>query len=201
MPKPLILAATLFLAGGFLAGPAAAAPVSYRIDPNHTDVIAGWNHFGFSHPTARFGQVDGVLVYDADNVGQSSVQVTLPLSGLDTGVPDLDAHLRSADFFEADKYPVITFASTRVEAAGDHKLRVVGELALHGVTRPVVLEVTLNKAGVHPLGKRAAIGFDAATTLRRSDFGLAKFVPNVSDEVTIRITTEAMVLKPGAARQ
>lgn len=193
MFKPLILAATLFLAGN-----AVAAPMSYKIDPNHTNVIAGWNHFGFSNPIARFGQVDGVIVHDADNVGQSSVKVTIPLSGIDSGVPDLDEHLRSADFFDAEKFPTITFNSTKTEAAGDNKLRVFGDLTVHGVTKPVVLDVTLNKSGVHPLGKRAAIGFDASTTIKRSEFGIDKYVPNVSDDVTIRITTEAMVPKPEA---
>lgn len=195
MFKPLTLAAALFLAGTALAGNAVAAPVSYQIDANHTDVIAGWSHFGFSHPTARFGQVDGVIVYDADNVGQSSVKVTIPLSGIDSGVPDLDEHLRSGDFFDAEKFPTITFNSNKVEAAGDNKLRVAGDLTVHGVTKPVVLDVTLNKTGDHPLGKRAAIGFDASTTIKRSDFGIAKYVPNVSDDITIRITTEAMVPK------
>jgi polyisoprenoid-binding protein YceI len=191
MFKPLILAAALFLAGN-----AVAAPVSYKIDPNHTDVIASWSHFGFSNPIAHFGQVDGVIVHDADNVGQSSVKVTIPLSGLEAHVADFNEHLRSADFFDAEKYPTITFNSTKVEAAGDNKLRVLGDLTVHGVTRPVVLDVTLNKSGVHPLGKRAAIGFDASTTIKRSDFGIDKYVPNVSDEITIRITTEAMVPKP-----
>lgn len=194
MFKPLTLAAALLLAGN-----AFAAPLSYKIDPNHTDVIAGWTHFGFSHPTARFGLVDGVIVYDAANVGQSSVKVTIPLSGINSGVPDLDEHLRSSDFFDAEQFPTITFNSTRTEAAGDNKLRVTGDLTVHGVTRPVVLDVTLNKAGDHPMSKRAAIGFDAVTTIKRSDFNIAKFVPNVSDEISIRITTEAMVPKPEAA--
>jgi len=194
MFKSLTLAAALLLAGN-----AFAAPVSYKIDANHTDVIAEWNHFGFSHPTARFGQVDGVIVYDAANVGQSSVKVTIPLSGINSGVAKLDEHLRSSDFFDAEQFPTITFNSTRTEAAGDNKLRVAGDLTVHGVTRPVVLDVTLNKAGEHPNGKRAAIGFDASTTIKRSDFGIDKYVPNVSDEITIRITTEAMVPKPDAA--
>src|SRR5688572_31901595 len=100
MFKPLILAAALLFAGN-----AFAAPVSYKIDPNHTNVLASWDHFGFSRPSANFGQADGTIVYDADNIGQSSVKVTLPLTGLNAFVADFDAHLRSKDFFEADKYP------------------------------------------------------------------------------------------------
>ena len=193
MFKPLILAATLLLAGN-----AVAAPVTYKIDPNHTDVIASWSHFGFSNPIAHFGQVDGVIVHDADNVGQSSVKVTIPLAGLNSHVADFDEHLRSADFFDAEKYPTITFNSTRVEAAGDNKLRVLGDLTVHGVTRPAVLDVTINKLADHPMAKRPAAGFSATTTLKRSDFGLGKYAPNVSDEVKISITTEAMVPKGDA---
>lgn len=190
MFKPLTLAAALLLAGNVLA-----APVSYKIDPNHTNVIASWDHFGFSRPSANFGQADGTIVYDADNVGQSSVKVTLPLSGLNSFVADFDAHLRSKDFFEADKYPDATFTSTKVEAAGPNKLRVTGDLTMHGVTKPVVLDVTLNKSAPGRDGQ-PRIGFDATARLKRSDFGLGLFAPKVSDEVDIRITTEAGVPKP-----
>lgn len=196
MSRPLIFAVALFAA---VSGPAIAAPVTYEIDPNHTNVVAGWTHFGYSNPVASFHDVDGTIVYDADHVGQSSVNVTLPLTGLSTGVPKFDEHLRSADFFDAEKFPTITFRSTKVEPAGEKKLRVFGDLTVHGVTKPAVLDVTLNKAGPHPMTKREAIGFDATTTLRRSDFGVDKYAPNVSDEVTIRITTEAMVPKPATA--
>lgn len=193
--RRLALAAALVLA----AGSAFAAEVTYKLDPNHTVVLASWSHFGYSHPAANFGQADGTLVYDADKVAASSVQVTLPLAGLNSFVPDFDEHLRSADFFEADKYPNITFKSTKVEAAGKDKLKVTGDLTIKDQTKPVVLDVTLNKAAEHPMGKRAAIGFDATASVKRSEFGVGKFAPNVSDEVQLRITTEAMVPKPEAA--
>ena len=195
MFKPLILSAALLLAGN-----AFAAPVSYKIDPNHTNVIATWDHFGYSRPSAHFGQADGVLVYDADNVAKSSVKVTLPMSGLSSFVADFDAHLRSADFFEVEKYPDARFASTKVEAAGENKLRVTGDLTMHGVTKPVVLDVTLNKAGTGRDGQ-PRVGFDATTTIKRSEWGLGRFAPNVSDEVAIRITTEAGVPKAEGAKK
>lgn len=183
---------TLFAAALFaMAVPAFAAPVTYKLDPTHTDVIATWDHFGFSRPSAHFGKADGTLVYDAANVAASSVQVTLPLSGLDSFTDKFDEHLRSADFFEADKFPAATFKSTKVEAAGEGKLKVTGDLTIKDVTRPVVLDVTLNKAAEHPMKKVPAIGFDATATLKRSDFGLGRFAPMVSDEVALRITTEA----------
>lgn len=177
-----------------------AAPVTYKIDPNHTDVVASWSHFGYSNPVAHFGDVEGFITYDPTNVGTSKVEVTIPLSGLESHVPDFNEHLRSADFFDAEKYPTITFKSTKVEAAGDKKLRVFGDLTLHGVTRQVVLDTNINKVADHPMAKRAAAGFDATTTIKRSDFGVDKYAPNVSDAVTIRITTEAMVPKAEAKK-
>jgi len=187
MIKRIALAAAL----AAVSSVAFAAPVAYKIDPAHTDVIASWSHLGFSHPTAHFGNVDGTIVYDAQNVGASKVDVTIPMSGLSSHVEAFDKHLRSADLFDVEKFPSITFRSTKVESAGDNRLRVTGDLTVRGVTKPTVLDVTLNKVGEHPMKKVPAIGFDATTTLKRSDFGIAYAVPAVSDEVQIRITTEA----------
>lgn len=178
----------LALAASFCA---TAAPVEYKLDPNHTVVLASWNHFGYSHPTANFGQVDGTLAYDAEDVTKSSVEVTLPLAGLDTFVPKLDEHLKSADFFDAAKYPAITFKSTMVHDMGGGKLTIMGDLTVHGVTKPVTLDATLNKAAFNPMFKADVIGFDATTTIKRSEFGVGAYVPNVGDEIAIRITTEA----------
>jgi polyisoprenoid-binding protein YceI len=190
MRKTLLIAALFAFTGS-----AFAAPVTYKIDPNHTNVLASWSHFGFSNPSLNFGQADGTIVYDADKVSASSVQVTLPLTGLSALADQFYDHLTSADWFDAAKYPSATFKSTKVEAAGEGKLKVTGDLTVKGVTKPVVLEVKLNKAGVQPLAKREAIGFDATATVKRSEFGLGNYVPNVSDEVTLRITTEAIVPK------
>lgn len=190
MFKQLFLTAALATAStaGF------AEPVTYKLDPAHTDVIAQWNHFGFSNPTAHFGQVDGTLVYDADEVAASSVEVTLPLSGLNSYTAKFDEHLRSADFFEVAAFPVATFRSTKVETVGEGKLKVTGNLTIKDITRPVVLDVTLNKIGEN-MQKRPTIGFDATTTVKRTDFDLGMAAPAVSDEVNIRITTEASVPK------
>jgi polyisoprenoid-binding protein YceI len=174
---------------------AQAAPVTYKLDPGHTMVLFSWNHFGYSNPTANLGLGEGTLVFDEQHPAQSRVEVTLPLAQLDTHVPDLDKHLKKADFFDADKYPVVTFKSTAVQALGDHKFKVTGNLTVHGVTRPVVLDATLNKVGPHPMTKAPSIGFDATASLKRSDFGVGAYVPSVSDEITIRITTEGSVPK------
>jgi polyisoprenoid-binding protein YceI len=189
--RKTLLAAVLFA----FAGAAFAAPVTYKIDPGHTNVLARWDHFGFSNPSVNFGQADGTLVYDADNVSASSVQVTLPLSGLSALADQFYEHLTSDKWFDAAKYPAATFKSTKVEAAGDNKLKVTGDLTVKGITKPVVLDVTLNKAGEHPMKKVPAIGFDATATLKRSDFGVGAYAPMVSDEVKLSITTEATAAK------
>ncbi|MFS8375391.1 polyisoprenoid-binding protein [Xanthomonas campestris] len=172
---------------------------TYTLDPTHTDVLAQWSHFGFSNPTAHFGNVDGTLVYDAADVTKSTVQVTLPLSGLNSFTAKFDEHLKSGDFFDAAKFPSATFKSTKVESAGTNKLTVTGDLTIKDQTKPVVLDVTLNGAGEHPMKKVPAAGFDATTTIKRSDFGVGQYAPNVSDEVKIRITTEALQAKAGDA--
>ncbi|HUB89305.1 MAG TPA: YceI family protein [Dyella sp.] len=182
---------------------AQAAPVTYKLDPGHTMVLFSWNHFGFSHPVADIGISDGTLVFDDKNPAKSSVDVTMPLSNLDTHVPALDKHLKEPDFFDADKYPTITFKSTSVQPLGSKHYKVTGDLTVHGVTKPVVLNATLNNIGTHPMTGQPAIGFNATGTLKRSEFGLGAYVSKpgepikVSDEIQINITTEASVPKAG----
>jgi len=142
-----------------VAGVAVAAPVRYDLDPNHTRIDFSWTHFGFSHPMGRFDRFDGDFRFDPADPTKSSVTVTIPVSSIDTGVAKLDAHLQTADFFDVANYPTATFKSTRVERAGEHGLKVTGDLTLHGVTRPVVLDVVINKIGPHPMAGRAAAGF------------------------------------------
>ena len=172
-------------------GAAFAAPVTYTMDPDHTTVVAKWNHFGFSNPVILFGDAEGRIVHDADDVSASSVEVTLPLSGLQSNVSAFNDHLRSADFFDAEKFPQATFRSTSVEAAGDGKLKVTGDLTIKDITREVVLDTTINTIGAHPMSKKPTAGFDAKATIKRSDFGLGLYVPNVADEIELHITTEA----------
>ncbi|HVR81826.1 MAG TPA: YceI family protein [Luteimonas sp.] len=189
------LVAALLLA----VGVAHAEPVKYNLDPNHTQVEFSWNHFGFSHITGRFAKVEGNFLFDPADPTKSSIDVSIPISSIDTGVAALDEHLQSPDFFDVTQFPVATFKSSKVERIGEHDLQVSGELTIHGVSKPAVLDVTINKIGEHPMAGRAAAGFDAKATIKRSDFGIAKYVPNVSDEIAIAITTEAMVPKPETA--
>ncbi|HUA79475.1 MAG TPA: YceI family protein [Dyella sp.] len=177
---------------------AQAAPVTYKLDPNHTMVLFSWSHFGFSNPTADIGISNGTVVFDEQNPSKSSVDVTMPLSNLDTHVPALDKHLKEPDFFNAEQYPNITFKSTSVQPLGGKHFKITGDLTVHGVTKPVVLDATLNNVGKHPMTGQQAIGFNATGTLMRKDFGLGAYVPNVSDEIQLHITTEGSVPKAGA---
>ena len=181
-----------------LALPALAAPVEYTIDPNHSQVEFTYNHFGFSNITGRFDQIEGKVIFDADAPAASSAKATIQIASLDAGVDKLDAHLKSGDFFDAAQFATAEFVSTAVEAVGAGKLKMTGDLTIHGVTKPVVFDVTINQVGDHPMKKIPAAGFDAQTKIKRSDFGIGLYAPNVSDEITIEITVEATA-KPASA--
>lgn len=179
---------------------AMAAPTTYSMDPSHTQIRLTWSHFGFSNPSAVIGIASGTVTYDPAHPAQASVTVRMPLSSLDTHVPALDEHLKGDDFFDAAKYPVATFTSTGVKVLDQKHLEVSGKLSVHGVTLPVTLHVTINKIGTHPGWSAPAIGFDATATLKRSDFGVSRYVPVVSDTIHVHITTEAIESKAYKAR-
>lgn len=178
---------------------AMAKPVAYQIDPTHTATVFTWNHFGFSTPSANFSDIQGVINVDNAKPANSSVNVTIPLSSLNTNVKALDEHLQAADFFDAAKYPTITFKSTKVQAVGANKYKITGDLTIKNVTKPVVLDAVLNKQGEHPMTKAQSIGFNATTSFDRSAFGVGAYVPNVGDKITVNITTEASVPQPKTA--
>jgi polyisoprenoid-binding protein YceI len=190
MIRRLALAASLVLA----AAPLCAT--TYTIEPDYAQVVFRWSHLGFSNPGAQLSQGQGTLEFDPADPTRASVKITIPLSTLNTGVPALDEHLRSEDFFEVAKFPTATFHSTRVEqGAGKNRLRVTGELNLHGITKAVTLDVTVLKVGSNPRTELPTVGFDATTTLKRSDFGLGAYVPQVSDEIQMQITSQGVEAK------
>jgi polyisoprenoid-binding protein YceI len=179
------------LAVGLTLASSSLYATTYTLQPNYTQGIFRWDHLGFSSPAAQFGQVDGTLDFDSKNPSSASVQVTIPLASLSTSVPELDEHLRTADFFDVAKFPIATFKSTKVkQGSGPDKLIVTGDLTMHGVSKPVVLNVAVVKVGMNPRLNVPCVGFDATTTLKRSDFGLGKFVPLVSDDIQVHISSE-----------
>jgi polyisoprenoid-binding protein YceI len=188
----------MFAALAFATLPAFAT--TYTLEPNYTQGVLRWDHLGFSFPAAQFAQGTGTLEFDAMDPAKSSIRVTIPIASLNTGVPDLDERLKSEDFFELAKYPTATFVSTRVEKGMDmNRFKVTGNLTIRTVTRPVTLDVTLLKVGKNARTEVATIGFDARGTLKRSDFGLGAFVPQVSDEIQLLVTTQAAEAKAQAA--
>jgi len=175
---------------------------TYTLEPDYTQGIFRWNHLGFSNPAAQFSQGAGTLEFDQANPSKSSVKVTIPLSSLNTGVPALDEHFRSADFFETAKFPTAAFVSTKVEkGTAANQLKVTGDLSLHGMTIPVTLDVTVIKIGTNPRTSLPTIGFEATTTLKRSDFGLGKYAPQVSNEIQMRLISQAVDAKAYAEYQ
>lgn len=181
----------------------ASAPLhatTYTLEPGHSQGVIRWNHLGFVNPTAQFSMVEGTLEFDEAAVAKSSVTVTIPLTAMSTGVPDLNDYLRSADFFDLDKYPTATFKSTTVQKNGQTGLlKVTGNLTVHGITKRIILDVTINKVGTNPRNQLVTVGFEATGMLKRSDFGLGLYVPQVSDEIRLHITTEAAEAKGYAA--
>ncbi|ESK40318.1 hypothetical protein P256_00765 [Acinetobacter nectaris CIP 110549] len=172
-----------------------ALPTTYKIDPAHTATLFSWNHFGFSTPTANFSDIQGAINVDDAQPEKSSVNVTIPVSSVNTNVPALDKEFQEAAWFNAVQYPNITFKSTRVETKDKKHFKIFGDLTVKGTTKPVVLDAVLNKEGIHPMKKVASIGFNATTSFDRSAFGIGNYVPNVSDKITVNITTEASVDK------
>ena len=170
-----------------------AKPVTYTIDPSHTATVFSWSHFGFSTPSANFSDIQGTITVDNERPANSSVNVTIPVSSINSNVKALDEHIQAAEFFDVAKYPNITFKSTKVQALGKNKYKITGDLTVKGVTKPVVLDAVLNKQAVHPMTKLQTVGFNATTSFNRSAFNVGAYVPNVGDKITVNITTEASV--------
>lgn len=176
----------------------AQAAETYKLDASHTAITWHVNHFGFSTPSGKFMSVDGEVTLDEANPAASSVKVTVDVNGINSGVAKLDEHLKTPDFFDVAKFPTATFTSTKVTPTGKDTAKVDGNLTLHGVTKPVTLDVKLNKLGENMMKLKTA-GFTASTTIKRSEFGITTYVPNLGDDVKIEIESEANVPAPAVA--
>ena len=139
-----------------------------------------------------FSGFEGEIMFDAESPAESSVAVSMPVMSMLTGWEERFAHFMAADFFDATEDEMVTFTSTGIEVTGDTTANITGDLTLNGVTKPVVLDAVLNQTGDHPMAGKPWAGFNATTMVLRSDFGLEKFAPYVSDEVAVTISIEAM---------
>jgi len=177
----------------FATATVSAAPVAYTLDPNHTQVQFSWNHMQFSNPEAGFDDVTGTLMWDAENIAKSSVTVTIDVGSIHSHVAALNEKLKSAEFLDAAHYPKATFVSTRVQPTGvDDHLRIDGNLTVHGATHPVTLDAQIKHVGIYPMLEVPAAGFTASTVIKRAQFGVGEGIPYVSDDLQVRITTEAL---------
>ena len=184
----LAVAAILSIAA---AAPALAAPETYVVDGSHTFPRFSYSHLGFSTQLSRFNKTTGKVVFDkAAKTG--SVDIEIDAKSVDTGSTLFNEHIQGEDFLDTAKFPTATFKSTKVLFKGDKPAKIQGELTIKGVTKPVVLTVTSFQAMPHPMQKKDAIGANATTTIKRSEFNAGKYAPHVGDEVRIDIAIEAI---------
>jgi polyisoprenoid-binding protein YceI len=174
-----------------LAASATFAAETYTLDASHSQVVFNYNHLGFSTTYGMFSGFEGEISFDEANPAASSVTVSMPVKSMFTGWEQREGHFFSPDFFNAQDGDLITFSSTAIEVTGDADAKITGDLTMNGVTKAVVLDAKLNKADVHPMAGKPWLGFDATTSVLRSDFGLGAFAPAVSDAVEIQISIEA----------
>lgn len=176
-----------------LAAPVAFSQTSTWVpDKAHSDVSFSVVHMSLSKVRGRFGNIGGTIVLDKSDIVKSSVNVTIDVSTVDTGVAARDADLKSAHFFDVSKYPTATFVSTHVSKSADG-MTVDGNLTLHGVTKPVVLKVDGPNGPVDGMDHKQHIGFSATTTINRTDFGIGPHYPStvVGDKVQLTIDVDA----------
>lgn len=162
----------------------------YTLEDTHGYITFSYDHLGFSRPHVGFEKFDVELDYDADDITQSVITVTIDAASIDSRVAAFDGHLNGSKFFDTANHPSITFSSTDIETLEDNKLTINGELTILGVTKPVSLAATINKAGNHPMKKVPTFGISAKAKVNRSEFGMTTAIPAVGDEISIDIETE-----------
>ncbi len=191
-PKSLITALALLpaTAQAQAANPAPAAVQAgaYKVEPSHTRVQFAVSHMGFSEWYGDFTGASGTLSLDPKAVAKAKLDITIPVASVSTTNATLDGELKSKDWFDADQFPTIRFVSKSVKQTGARTALVAGDLTFHGVTKAVVLKTSFNASGVNPLSKGYTIGFNATTTLKRSDFGVKTYLPLIGDAVALRIS-------------
>jgi len=178
------------------AAPARASAVYYEFDRVHSQVLFFANHLGFSHPMGRFPALSGGFSFDPDDWSSASAQATIDVKSLYLGDEGWQKKMLSDEFFDAGKYPTMTFVADKLEKTGADRGTLHGKLTLHGVTKPVDLALTVNRVGTHSFSLQRVAGFSATGTIKRSDFGMTHLLPAVGDEVEIRLEIEGLKATP-----
>jgi polyisoprenoid-binding protein YceI len=186
-----------------LASPLFAQASAWQIDSAHSAAQFAVKHMMVSTVRSQFNKLSGTVEWDGKSLGAASVDIVIDAASVDTREPKRDDHLRSADFFDVTKFPTLTFKSSRIEQAGEGKLRMTGDLTMRGVTRSVTFEVTGPTPAIKDMSGNSRVGATATTTINRKDFGVVwnRALDSggvvVSDEVAITVDIE-MLSRPGA---
>lgn len=180
------------LAFASLAATAAiAAPKTFEVDGSHTFPRFAYSHFGYSTQISRFDNTTGTVVFDAD-AKTGSVDISIDMKSVNTGFADFNGHIQGEDFLDTAKFPKASFKSTKVNFQDGKPASIEGQLTIKGITKSVILTVTSFQAMAHPMLKKDAIGANAFTVIKRSEFNAGKYAPYVGDEVRIEIALEAI---------
>ncbi|GJD57255.1 YceI family protein [Methylobacterium dankookense] len=195
---PILLALGLLLAApaaaqnadGPTTDPTQVRPGAYVLDSAHGKITWSLSHLGYSTYYGQITDVTGQATLDPKAPANSRLSVSVGIDSVSGLNPKLDAHLKTPDFFDTQKFPTATFTATAVEPTSPTTARILGDLTLKGVTKPIALDATFNQAGISPVDKKYTVGFDGRAVIKRSDFGINAFLPILGDEVTLRLEGE-----------
>jgi polyisoprenoid-binding protein YceI len=169
----------------------AYAAETYKLDPGHTSIVFRVKHLGIAYVYGRFNGPTGSFVFDESSPSKSAIEIQAETKNIDTAVEKRDDHLRSPDFFNAGKYPLVSFKSKSVKKLSEATYEVSGDLTLLGNTRPITVEVHATGAGKDPWGGFRR-GFETSFTIKRSEFGMGFMMGGVSDEVNLTVSVEGI---------
>lgn len=173
-----------------------AAIEEYEIETPHTQILFFVDHLGFSKSMGKFTGHEGTITFDRENPENSSVEITIDTASIEMNDEKWNDHLKNADFFDVTQYPEMTFKSTSIEVTGEDTAKITGDLSLHGVTKPVILDTKFNRAAKHAFSGKFVAGFSATTTIKRSEFGMNYGLPLIGDEAEIKLEVEAIRTNP-----
>ena len=194
-----VLSTTAIAQGdGLTQNPVEVRSGDYVLDASHGKITWSVDHMGFSTYVGQFTDVEAKLDLDTANPAASSLEAVVQTDSVGTLNDQLDAHLKTADFFDTAKYPPARFEATSIRLTDRDSAEVTGNLTMRGITRPIVFAADFNQAGMSPVDKKYTLGFDGRALIKRSDFGMQYGLPMLGDEVTLHLEAEFKLVEPGA---